>query len=148
MALEAVGSTPITHPTNQLQVARFGVFYSKGTKFNIGVSSSGKTQHFDCCIRRFESCHPSQKETTIFDRRLSFLFGLFTFLFSFFSLLSNCRFQRKGSFASQHEGCGFIRILLFLRSGFIGMYSFCKPHQCKKHSTPDNTACRINCYIL
>ena len=30
-------------------------------KFNIGVSSSGKTQHFDCCIRRFESCHPSQK---------------------------------------------------------------------------------------
>ena len=30
-------------------------------KLNIGVSSSGKTQHFDCCIRRFESCHPSQK---------------------------------------------------------------------------------------
>ena len=30
---------------------------------NIGVSSSGKTQHFDCCIRRFESCHPSQKST-------------------------------------------------------------------------------------
>ena len=29
----------------------------------IGVSSSGKTQHFDCCIRRFESCHPSQKST-------------------------------------------------------------------------------------
>ena len=26
----------------------------------IGVSSSGKTQHFDCCIRRFESCHPCQ----------------------------------------------------------------------------------------
>ena len=23
------------------------------------MSSSGKTQHFDCCIRRFESCHPS-----------------------------------------------------------------------------------------
>ena len=22
-------------------------------KFNIGVSSSGKTQHFDCCMRRF-----------------------------------------------------------------------------------------------
>ncbi len=33
------------------------------TQFNIGVSSSGKTQHFDCCIRRFESCHPSQKST-------------------------------------------------------------------------------------
>ena len=28
-------------------------------KVNIGVSSSGKTQHFDCCIRRFKSCHPS-----------------------------------------------------------------------------------------
>ena len=26
--------------------------------FYTGVSSSGKTQHFDCCIRRFESCHP------------------------------------------------------------------------------------------
>ncbi len=26
------------------------------------MSSSGKTQHFDCCIRRFESCHPSQKQ--------------------------------------------------------------------------------------
>ena len=25
-----------------------------------GMSSSGKTQHFDCCIRRFESCHPCQ----------------------------------------------------------------------------------------
>ena len=45
--------------------------------------------------RRFESCHLDQKETTIFGRRLSFLFVLFTFLFSFFSLLSNCRFQRK-----------------------------------------------------
>ena len=30
-------------------------------KVNNGVSSSGKTQHFDCCMRRFESCHPSQK---------------------------------------------------------------------------------------
>ena len=43
----------------------------------------------------FKSRHLHQKETTIFDRRLSFLFVLFTFLFSFFSLLSNCRFQRK-----------------------------------------------------
>ena len=30
------------------------------------MSSSGKTQHFDCCIRRFESCHPSQKQQTQF----------------------------------------------------------------------------------
>ena len=28
----------------------------------IGVSSSGKTQHFDCCIRWFESSYPSQKK--------------------------------------------------------------------------------------
>ena len=42
MALEVKGSIPFTHP-----------------KQNIGLSSSGKTQHFDCCIRRFESCQPS-----------------------------------------------------------------------------------------
>ncbi|MBQ3003088.1 MAG: hypothetical protein IJD82_05100 [Clostridia bacterium] len=36
-----------------------------------------------------------RKETTIFDRRLSFLFVLLAFLFSFFSLLSNFCFQRK-----------------------------------------------------
>ncbi len=35
------------------------------------MSSSGKTQHFDCCIRRFESCHPSQKIT---DTKLCLLF--------------------------------------------------------------------------
>ncbi len=46
MALEVVGSTPIIHP----------IFLF------IGMSSSGKTQHFDCCIRRFESCHPCQKK--------------------------------------------------------------------------------------
>ena len=34
-------------------------------KVNIGVSSSGKTQHFDCCIRRFKSCHPSHKSANI-----------------------------------------------------------------------------------
>lgn len=28
----------------------------------MGVSSSGKTQPFDCCIRRFESCHPCQRK--------------------------------------------------------------------------------------
>lgn len=43
--------------------------YSGGiflTKLNIGVSSSGKTQHFDCCIREFESRHPSQKKDLAF----------------------------------------------------------------------------------
>ena len=45
--------------------------------------------------REFESHTLRQKETTIFDRRLSFLFVLFTFLFSFFSLPSNCRFRIK-----------------------------------------------------
>ncbi len=29
----------------------------------VGVSSSSKTQHFDCCIRRFESCHPSHQQS-------------------------------------------------------------------------------------
>ena len=43
--------------------------------FNIGASSSGKTQHFDCCIRRFESCHPSQKQ--------QMHFCICCFLFSF-----------------------------------------------------------------
>ncbi len=54
MALEADGSNPFIHPTTNLNAAVFhcGILY-------IGVSSSGKTQHFDCCIRRFESCHPS-----------------------------------------------------------------------------------------
>ena len=32
---------------------------------NIGESSSGKTQHFDCCIRRFESYLPSHKTLKI-----------------------------------------------------------------------------------
>ena len=32
--------------------------------FNIGASSSGKTQHFDCCIRRFKSCRPSHNVET------------------------------------------------------------------------------------
>ena len=43
------------------------------------------------------------KETTIFGRRLSFLFVLFTFLFSFFSLLSNCRFRRKDKREKRRE---------------------------------------------
>ena len=33
MALEVKGSTPFTHPN-----------------LNTGLSSSGKTQHFDCCV--------------------------------------------------------------------------------------------------
>ena len=48
-------------------------------KVNIGVSSSGKTQHFDCCIRRFKSCHPSHKSASIF-YACRFYFLPFTFL--------------------------------------------------------------------
>ena len=58
MALETIGSNPIFHPIgNSAEAQRRlgGVFL---IKLHIGVSSSGKTQHFDCCIRRFESCHP------------------------------------------------------------------------------------------
>ena len=42
-------------------------------KLNIGVSSSGKTQHIDCCISRFESCNPSQnKRTYLIDKSFYF----------------------------------------------------------------------------
>ena len=48
------------HKLTSVQTHYRGSFFK--TEY-IGVSSSGKTQHFDCCIRRFESCHPSQKKT-------------------------------------------------------------------------------------
>ena len=41
VALEAQGSNPCIHPSP------------------IGLSPSGKAQHFDCCIRWFESSQPS-----------------------------------------------------------------------------------------
>ena len=44
MVLKVVGSIPISRPINF-----------------IGVSPSGKALDFDSSIRRFESCHPSQK---------------------------------------------------------------------------------------
>ena len=47
VALEVVGSTPITHPIFLLGAA-FG-----------GVSPSGKAPDFDSGIRRFDPCHPS-----------------------------------------------------------------------------------------
>ena len=53
--------------------------------------------------------HPHQKETTIFDRRLSFLFVLFTFLFLFFSLLLNYRFQRKEKRVKRKEKVALLR---------------------------------------
>ena len=43
-------------------------------KLNIGVSSSGKTQHFDCCIRRFESCHPCQRKRQVSTETCRFQF--------------------------------------------------------------------------
>ena len=52
---------------------------------------------------------PRQKETTIFERRLSFLFGLFTLSFSLFSLLSNCRFQRKDKREKRREKVALLR---------------------------------------
>ena len=47
VALEVVGSTPITHP----------IFLLRHTIF--GVSPSGKAPDFDSGIRRFDPCHPS-----------------------------------------------------------------------------------------
>ena len=60
MALETVGSNPTIHPNHSLQGALLADFVFQK---NNGVSSSGKTQHFDCCIRWFESSHPSQPKT-------------------------------------------------------------------------------------
>ena len=51
----------------------------------IGVSSSGKTQHFDCCIRRFESCHPSHTECSYSNREVFCKNTLFRF-----HILTNC----------------------------------------------------------
>ncbi len=53
----------------------WGFFTQKPQKQNIGVSSSGKTQHFDCCIRRFESCHPSQHPRCAFWRDVGVFCG-------------------------------------------------------------------------
>ena len=49
MVLKVVGSTPISRPI---------IIY-------IGVSPSGKALDFDSSIRRFESCHPSQKRNSL-----------------------------------------------------------------------------------
>ena len=49
MALEAVGSSPTTHPT----ISQIG-------DENVGVSPSGKALDFDSSIRKFKSCHPCQ----------------------------------------------------------------------------------------
>ena len=54
VVLVVVGSSPIVHPI-------------------IGVSPSGKAPHFDCGIRRFESCYPSHlRFTSSFGRALDF----------------------------------------------------------------------------
>ena len=43
VVLDVTGSSPVTHPT-----------------FTLGCSQVGKARHFDCRMRRFESCQPSQ----------------------------------------------------------------------------------------
>lgn len=49
----------IPRPSRDIRGAqREGMLAVEISRTFIGVSSSGKTQHFDCCIRRFESCHP------------------------------------------------------------------------------------------
>ena len=59
--------------------------------------------------RGFESHYSPQKETTIFDRRLSFLFALFTFHSSLFTFLSNCRFQLKDKREKRKEKDALLR---------------------------------------
>ena len=97
MALETIGSNPIFHPIgNSAEAQRRlgGVFL---IKLHIGVSSSGKTQHFDCCIRRFESCHPSQRKRYSED----FLNTVFVDIARFFGLFWN--FDSLTNFCVLHE---------------------------------------------
>ena len=44
---------------------------------SIGVSSSGKTQHFDCCIHWFESSYPSGEKAS-FGVLFSYFIEMFT----------------------------------------------------------------------
>ena len=84
-----------------------------GTRFDRHrfVSETARALWNSAASRESEQKVPSahQKETTIFDRRLSFLFVLFTFLFSFFTLLSNCRFQRKDKREKRREKVALLR---------------------------------------
>ena len=64
MALEAVGSSPITHPilifASERKPFSYSQSYSQVPELDDGMSPSGKAPDFDSGIRRFESCHPSQ----------------------------------------------------------------------------------------
>ncbi len=93
-------------------------------------------------IANKKSHQAHQKETTIFDRRLSFLFVLFTFLFSFFSLPSNCRFQRKDKSEKRREKVAFLPLLekhyILLEFEFIRKTAeniFFVAHRQKNHFT-------------
>ena len=67
----------------------------------IGVSSSGKTQHFDCCIRRFESCHPSQKQQMHF----CICCFLFSFLAGFEPIVHLLRSKRDIKIVASDKAC-------------------------------------------
>ncbi len=74
MALETVGSSPIFHPTQKGFGENRPKPINKFNTNNIGVSSSGKTQHFDCCIRRFVEAVQKLRQTfgTAKSRAVSF----------------------------------------------------------------------------
>ena len=72
-------------------------------KIGCACSSVDRVPGYEPVGRGFESPQARQKETTIFERRLSFLFVLCTFLSSLFPLLSNCRFQRKDKREKRRE---------------------------------------------
>ena len=69
------------------------------------VGSSLKTKK---CVASF-LVPGDKKKRQFFERRLSFLFGLFTLSFSLFSLLSNCRFQRKDKREKRREKVALLR---------------------------------------
>ena len=64
VALEAVGSSPTSHPTEKADpgcyAARFPLFLFSG------LSPSGKARDFDSRMRGFESRHPNQPVANVY----------------------------------------------------------------------------------
>ena len=56
----------------RLDVIQCPVCPIKGRRANIGMSPSGKAPDFDSGIRRFKSCHPSQRPASSVGRAIAF----------------------------------------------------------------------------
>ena len=71
-----------------LEIYQYMLYNNSAFEKCLGVAQFGSALEWGSRGRRFDSCHSDQKETTIFDRKLSFLFVLFTLHFFRSSLLS------------------------------------------------------------